>query len=62
MSVYRKTRKDGSQAWYVDVSYRGIRHRFVAGSTKTQASRFQMELRDKFIRDSFERNQLENNR
>lgn len=61
MSTYRKTRKDGSHAWYVDVSHRGKRYRFIAGATRMQAPLLETKLRDKLICETFVRDHLFNN-
>ncbi len=39
MSIYSKTRKDGTKAWLYDFMHNGIRYRGVGGATKTQSLR-----------------------
>jgi integrase len=53
MGAYKKTRKDGSFAWYYDFTFKGIRYRGVGGSTKTMAVRTQEKIRDSVIAQEY---------
>ncbi|MBN2413388.1 site-specific integrase [candidate division KSB1 bacterium] len=61
MSVYKKSRKDGSRAWFYDFSHNGVRYRGVAGSTKTQALIVQDKIRAKVLNGEYDLKDKYNN-
>jgi site-specific recombinase XerD len=54
MSVYKKIRRDGTNAWFYDFSINGVRYRAVGGTTQTQALRSQEKVRDQVLSGEYE--------
>lgn len=53
MGVYKKQRKDGSNAWYFKFMYNGRTYRQLGGTTRTQAQRALEKKRTEVIDQSF---------
>lgn len=54
MSVFFKTRTDGSKAWFFRFTHNGKRHCRVGGTTKTEALRAQEKFRSELLTGEFE--------
>jgi len=53
MGVFKYKRKDGTNSWYYDFMYNGVRYRNLGGTTKTQALRVLEKRRTEVINNDF---------
>ncbi len=53
MGVFLIKRKDGTNSWYYDFMYNGVRYRNIGGTTKTQALRVLEKMRAEVINNDY---------